>query len=113
MTNLHQQTAVYWSTPSPDGTGGYTFATPVEIPCKWEDVQKKFIDADGDEVVSSSAVYLGQDVEIGGWLFLGDLDDISSADEDSPGAVSGAKEIRSFSKIPNFNATDFQRKAML
>ncbi len=113
LTLMHKQTAVYWSTPSSDGMGGYTFATPVEILCRWEDIQKMFIDADGNEVRSTSVVYLGQDVDIGGWLYLGDLDDISSADEDSPGSVSGAKEIRSFSKIPNFNASDFQRKVML
>ncbi len=113
LTAMHRQDLVYWGTPSNDGLGGVTFATPVEIKGRWEDTQKKFIDADGQEVVSSSIVFLGQDVDIGGWLFRGTLADISSADEDSPGDVTGAKEIKAFSKIPTFDATDFERVAAL
>ncbi len=113
LTRRHKQDIVYWGTPANDGLGGITFATPVEIKCRWEDVKKKFTDSNGNEVVSSSIVYLGQDADIGGWLFEGTLADISSADEDSPGDVDGAKEIKGFSKIPNIDATDYERVAFL
>ncbi len=113
LTRQHKQDLVYWGTPVHGGLGGDTFATPVEIKGRWEDAQKKFTDSNGNEIVSSSVVYLGQDVDIGGWLFRGKLTDIGSADEDSPGDVSGAKEIKAFSKIPNLGATDFERSAAL
>lgn len=113
LTRSHNQDLVYWGTPVNDGLGGVTFAAPVNIKGRWEDVQKKVIDASGQEIVSTSLVYLGQDVDIGGWLYRGKILDIVSADRTIPGNVSGAKEIRSFSKISNLPATDFERVAAL
>ena len=31
------ETAVYWGNPQNDGYGGFTFDTPVEIKCRWEE----------------------------------------------------------------------------
>ena len=107
------QDLVYWGAPSNDGLGGITFTAPINIKGRWEDVQKKFIDSNGHEIVSSSIVYLGQDVDIGGWLFRGKILDIASALRNSPAEVSGAKEIKDFNKTPDINAINFERKAIL
>lgn len=52
-------------------------------------------------------VYLGQDVEIGGYLFLG-----TSSDPD-PTDIDGAYLIREFRKIPTEDGNDFERRAVL
>lgn len=107
------QTAVYWGNPVNDGQGGRTFDDPVEIAVRWEQKQELFIDAAGQEARSSAVVYLAQDVVLGGFLYLGTLDDISSAEEADPMIVSNAYAIRNFQSIGNVKATTFLRRAWL
>ena len=113
LTKNLRQDLVYWGTPANDGLGGVTFANPINIKGRWEDTQKKFIDSNGQEIVSSSIVYLGQDIDIGGWLFRGKILDIAPAKRNSPAEVNGAKEIRVFNKIPDINAINFERTVVL
>jgi hypothetical protein len=107
-----KQDALYWGSPSASGWGGSDWDDPVEIKCRWELRQEVFRNAQGDEVHSQAIVYLSQDLDIGGYLRLGDLDDISS-DTETPDEVDGAFEIRGFAKIPNVKGTKFVRKAWL
>jgi hypothetical protein len=114
LTRNLKQTAVYWASPTPDGFGGATFTTGAEIACRWEDKDELFVDRAGQEVRSHAMVYVGQDLDDGGYLYLGDLDDLSSAEEADPLTVTGAYEIRSFQKSPRLKAaTEFLRKATL
>ena len=113
LTRNLKQDFVYWGNPQPDGLGGYTFDDYVQLKCRWEDRNVKFTNPNGDEEVSKAIIYLAQDVEMKGWLFLGVLSDISSANQDAPQNITGAYEIRAFNKIPNIKATDFLREALL
>jgi len=113
FTHSLKQTAVYWGTPVSDGVGGRTFADPVELDVRWEERHELFIDPQGQEKQSSAVVFIGQDVVVGGYLFLGDLDDLSSAEEGDALNVSGAYEIRQFGKIPDSKGTSFLRRAWL
>jgi len=113
LTDKLRQTAVYWGNPQSDGAGGRTFDDPVEISIRWEERQELFIDANGQESTSKAVVYLGEDVNIGGYLYLGDFNDLSSAEEGDPLTVGGACEIRSFQKLPSIKADRFLRKAWL
>ena len=105
------QTCVYWENLGPDGYGGSTWEDPVELDCRWEEVTERFIDANGEERRSQAKVFLGQDVNEGDYLYLGDLDDLTSAD--SPGNTKGAFQVRSFKKVPDLSGTEFERKAWL
>lgn len=105
------QTAVYWGAPVSDGYTGYTFAAGVEIACRWEQKQELFIDREGQEKRSLAVVYLGQDIVLGGRLYLGNLSDLGASPD--PQTVSGAYEIRAWAKIPTLCADLFQRKAWL
>ena len=105
------QTAVYWGTPAASGFGHKTFAAAVEVDCRWEEKSDLYIDRKGKEFVSRSVVFVGQDLDIGGYLYLGELDDLDS--DPAPTDVSGAYEIRAFQKIPDLKGTDFVRKAIL
>ena len=114
INRKHKQTIVYWSRSGVSGFGQTSFATPVEIMGRWEDKETRFIDNTGAEDVSDAVAFVGQDVVVGDWLFLGELTDIdSSIDETDPNNVSGAKEIKAKTKIPTLKADKFERKAFL
>lgn len=107
LTKNLKQTATYWASPVADGYGGYTFTSPFAIDCRWILKQELFIDAKGKEKVSAAIVLLGQDVDLGGYLFLG------TSTESNPKDADGSFEIRSFAKIPDIKGASFLRKAWL
>jgi len=110
------QTAVYWTPDGEDGYGNTVFTSdsPREIACRWEDSTRLMTDAQGDEIVVRAEVFVTEDLEEKGVLYLGTLDDLDSAQEDDPKQVDGAYEIRRFDKMPELgSATKFLRKAYL
>jgi len=114
------QTAVYWGSPVSDGHGGFTYADPVEIVCRWEEMIQLVTDAKGKEVTSRATVFVSQDVDEEGVLYLGTLDslddylDSSSGSYINPKDVDGAYEIKKFDKIPELNsAANFLRVVYL
>lgn len=115
-----KQTAVYWAAPTKDGYGGMSFSDPVEISVRWEEMTQVVSDAKGNEVTSRAVVYLTQDVDEEGMLYLGTLDDLYDSLESSLGALDDPKEIedvfiiKRFQKLPVLSsATEFLRKAYL
>lgn len=107
FTKNLKQSGTYWGSPVEDGYGGFTFATPVAINCRWELKQELFIDGKGKEKVSAAIVYLEQDIDLGGYLYLG------TSAESNPKDVEGSYTIKSFSKIPDIKGTSFTRKVWL
>lgn len=67
------QTIVYWSQSKADGFGRPAYATPVEIPCRWEDVIEETIDKDGNVVYSAAVIYTASALNVGAAVFLGTL----------------------------------------
>jgi len=106
------QTAVYWGAPVAGGRGSSTFATAIEISVRWEDTQELFIDKFGVEKTSKAIVYVGQDVVVGGFLYLGELTDLDSNHSD-PQIIDGAHEIRAFGKLPTLKGDQFLRTTWL
>lgn len=106
-TGKRTQTATYWATPVADGYGGHTFTAPVSLTVRWEERTERFINPQGDPEYSRAIVILGQDVTVGGFLYLG-----SSAEAD-PTDVQNAFRIRAFEKVPNVQGTAYQRTAFL
>jgi len=98
------QTAVYWGNPKPNGFGGYTYDSPVEIKCRWEGKSKLIRDDKGNEVVSKAEILVTQDLDIGGMIKLGTLADLSPSQlpEDEPDAY----KILQVEKIPLFRSPD-------
>ena len=107
------QTAVYWGTPAPDGYGGFTFADPVEIACRWQDKIETIKNDKGEEVISNATVFVLQDVSQNGYLFLGELTDLSSAEEADPRGIDNAKMILKFDKSPALKGDTYVRKVYL
>ena len=106
--------AVYWGNPVNDGEGGFTFDDPVEIACRWEETIQVTTDNKGNEVTSRAVIYITQDVDEEGMLYLGTLDNLDSGQEEDPKTIQGAWIIKRFVKTPALNSsTAFLRKAYL
>lgn len=115
---MRKQTAVYWALGSAD-SGGKDFdefgqpiyTDPVEIKCRWEDVNEEYIDAKGTKRLTKSKVYVDRDVDVGGVLMLGLLTDVDPAKR--PDENVGADEIRRFDNMPTLRAKEFLKTAYL
>ena len=114
LTRTCVQTAVYWGAPVEDGYGGKTFAAPVEIKCRWEERTQTLTDNMGTVIGSRANVYVLQDVDEEGYLFLGSLTDLTTPQKSDPASVDGAWYIKQFEKIPALGSnTVFLRQAYL
>ena len=114
--------AVYWGNPQQGGSGDFTYDAPVEIDCRWENRNQLLIEDKGDQLGARGIIYLTQDVDERGMIYLGTLDslydliefDSSAGALDDPQEVPGALMIKQFSKIPALHSTtEFIRKAYL
>ncbi len=115
------ETAVYWGSPVNDGYGGFTFATPVEIPCRWEN--KNEIDIGwfstgnpANLLVCKASVLVTQDLDLNGYMYLGTLSQLQAlgADITNPISIKNAYTIHRFDKIPMvFKNDEFVRTAWL
>jgi hypothetical protein len=110
IAGVLRQDAVYWGSPTPDGTGGRTFAAAVQIKCRWEDGSFVFTNAEGREEVATSQVFVASDLDLEGYLYLGGLTWLSAAQRSNPLIAPGAVEIRGRSKDPDVSGTRFLRE---
>lgn len=101
------QDITYWPTTGYGGFGSNTFGSPVTIKGRWEEKSELIRDKTGSEVVSTTRVYLNQDIAMDGFLFLG-----TSVAAD-PTGLAGAYEIRQLSKIPDLRNLQSVRVAFL
>jgi len=103
------QTAVYWGAPQPNGFGQYEFSDPVEIACRWDgDIllkDRSNPQAPGELQDPNAKVLVLQDLEIGGFLMLGTLDDLDSGDT-NPLEIEEAYKIMRIVKTPMVRKTD-------
>ena len=71
------------------------------------------LNKDGQEVVSNAKILLTQDVDVGGYLYLGTLDDLPY-DASDPESIRGTKKIIQFSKVSMPKSlTEFVRTAWI
>lgn len=102
-----RQKVTWWQSQGNDGFGGTTYASPVVIKARWEDRSELFYDQQGEEVRSESVVFVDRDLSEGDYVYLG----VSGSGD--PTAVSGARVVRNFRKLPGLRANVFERRAML
>lgn len=104
ITRMRRQVAVYFAKTGDDEYGKPTWAQPVEIMCRWEDVQKEFIKPDGTRALSQSVVYPSVVPKPGDVLVLGAL--VALTDVNDPKQNAGAGEVQQADSIPNLRATE-------
>jgi len=112
IDRMRKQSAVYWGPSVPDGDGGFTFPAPVELRVRWEDIEGAVPDPQRQDQVSNTIVYVGQDVEIKGWLWEGALADLPSGTT-TPNELDDAHEIKGTKNTPNIKATETLREVYL
>ena len=108
MVDAYTQLATYWGAPTLDGYGTRTFSAPQTLYTRWEDRTDLLIQFEGEEIPSKARVFVLQDVEVGGYLALGDQ--TASA---SPIPVDSAHMIKVYDKTPSLDGSEFTRKVML
>jgi hypothetical protein len=108
---LLKQFAVYWGPLGQDPqTGNMVYDEPVEIQCRWVDTNQLYIKANGDESASKCMVMVDRDLEIGGALWQGRLENL--VDHDEPSKNKGANIIQGWNKVPDEVAKKFVRTAI-
>jgi len=111
IKRIRKMKAIYWSpTGRRDRNGNVICDSPVELDCRWEDVSELFMDENGNQQVSNAVIFVDRDVQVRGYLKLGELDSYIS---DDPLDNVGVFVIRKFENIPNLRVTEFLKVAMV
>jgi len=99
--------AVYWSIGAgeDDGEGNITYPAPIEIKCRWQDVNEMVDDNEGNQFLSQAIIYSDRELEDNGWLFEGKLTDIVGS-TDNPKEVAGAYMIKKKGKSSRLKIAD-------
>lgn len=117
ITKMRKRKAVWWRRLGRDKFMNWSYAAPVEIDCRWDDITTEFVDPQGDTKISRSVVYVDRDMTPGDVLFFGtktsDHDDYLGGAGKSPERFPNAYSIKQFSKIDNLKATEQLRTVYL
>jgi len=98
---FQKQDAVYWGPPVEDGDGGQTYPDPVEIRCRWTDVDGEVADPRTHDVLNDSTIMTTTNLVVDGYLYLGALSDVDGLD---PPTVDAAKRIKGVKRVKNIPA---------
>lgn len=110
ITKMRKQTAIYWTATGKDGRGARTFAAPVEVDCRWDEVSDIFQTQEEQDLVSNAVVYPDRDMSVGDYLKLGELD---STTPSNPTMDDDAYPIRKWEKIRKLRQEIYLRIATL
>lgn len=125
ISKSRKQNAIYWPPGTVDDFGMPSVGALVELVLisgtgnfrvRWEGRAEEFLDPNGTTQISNAVVYVpalpgGGEVEVGGFLWLGDRADLT--DEADPKANPGAWEVRRVDKLPNLKASEWLRTVYL
>lgn len=93
-----KQVLTYWAPSAKDSTNLYgkpTSSAPVQLQCRWEDRTEELASKNGVQFISRSRVFVNEQVDIDGYIFLG-----VSAQAD-PVNEKEAKEIQQVARQPD------------
>ena len=91
-----RETITHWPVTGTDDYGSYTYGTPTTQRARWEETQTKFINAEGEEVVSRAVITLSRAVATLDFIAPGDL-----THEATPTRALGAYQVRGYSRTSN------------
>jgi len=101
---MRRQKAIWWRRLGADRYGSHTFATPVEIDCRWDDTTQEFVDEKAVFQASKSVAYVDRVMSVGDRLMLGAME---SDTPDNPLSITAAYEIKRFDRNPDLKAKEF------
>ena len=94
-----RQVATYWAFVSLDQFSKATFAAPVQLLCRWQDVAVLFKDSQGQQRTSSAIVYPEYSLGLKGYVKRGEDSTLD------PVGLTGAYEILQNGDSPNLSGT--------
>jgi len=108
LNSICVQSAVYWGDGMKDGYGGEVFSIIKQINCRWEDKMEIVVNKDAEQVTSKAKILVMDDLDLGGWLWLGSLADLQAMNSNwqDPKQVENAFRIINIEKTPLFKATN-------
>jgi len=92
LVTRSNETAVYWAANGLDNYGQPSYASAVEIDCRWIDKVEEYLDGQGEKKISNAHVMVTQQLVLNGMLYLGTIVDLAGATD--PKQIVGAYEIR-------------------
>lgn len=103
--NLNQD-ITYWRPSAQNEYGHAGSEAPILIKGRWETSTQQIRKPSGEEIISRAEVFVDRDLEISGYLALGD-----KTGEVTPS--SDAQEIQDFRITPDLRNLDAERRAFL
>ena len=94
LTSFLKQKVVYWEVLSVDGYNHTTFSDPLEISCRWTNNQVIFLDSKGKECRSIAVVNTDWIIYPDGFIYLGNLKGLSTAQKADPTLLDTAYPIK-------------------
>ena len=101
------QTATYWAPTGYNRRSEQTFAAPVQISVRWDDVEETYTSPMGEQRRSKAKVLVDQDLRVGGYLQQG------TSTETNPKGLPNAFIINAFNRFPTVSGTEVVREAIL
>jgi hypothetical protein len=114
IEEVTQNDLVYWERDRPDGSGGWIYKQPVELKCRWEDVQQEVIGPDGRTRISNSHLIIrGRMLKAGGIVMRGLLVDWRAMPTYPriPTTTQGGYEVFKTSHVPDFDGSNLLYEA--
>ena len=103
IKSMRRQKAIYWKRGVFDHYGVPSFDDPIEVDCRWEDVNMEFLDPQGNRQMSRSVVYVDCLMVVGDRLAKGPMESYTPA---NPINQEGTFEIKRFDILPNLKNTE-------
>ena len=103
-----KQTATYWAPSGQSGYGEQVYSVPVIIKCRWQDSQELVLSKNGELEMSKAIVYTKEEIDLNGYLALGDF-----TLESDPSNVSRAFEVKKVEVNVSVDGKVYFRKVYL
>ncbi len=101
------QDAVYWAVGGLNDLGEPTVSAATAVKVRIEETTEETLDPEGNTIASQFVMNVGQDMPVGGFIWVGLLADYVEPPTTSP------LQIIEFEKIPNLRGTKFDRTIKL
>jgi hypothetical protein len=104
ITKVQKQTLVYWAYSGSDLFGQPTYANPVQMTCRWDDMVKQVFTPEGSPVFSKIELITKKRLEPKGLVWKGTLAKFTAGLR--PDNSTGVHEVLAASSTPNFRNTE-------
>lgn len=101
------ETATVWPRGSYDDYGARSVSSPIEIPVRWEEVDRNQLDPQSDKIRYDALAVVDRKVEKGSLIRLGTLDDWQGTGSGS--VESGLMEVVGYNETPDLKGRSIRR----